>query len=119
MAERQLGQLKTMLKGRAWGSLHDVYSGPIDASLPVPTYETLAFSRLDDLPEAQAQVALAGQEMKHADAAQALLTALNATGVWHDHSTQTVFASNTSTTMMPWAFKPNYWHWLQAAWIKS
>ena len=119
MAERQLGQLKTMLQGRAWGSLHDVYSGPIDLALPLPTYKTKAFARLDDLPEAQAQVKLDGQVMQHADAAQALLTTLNATGVWHDHATQTVFAVNTSTTLLPWAFKPHYWHWLQAAWVKS
>lgn len=119
MAERQLGQLKTMLKGRAWGSLHDVYSGPIDADLPLPTYETLAFARLDDKPEEQAQVKLSSQVLSHADAAQAMLTKLNATGVWHDHATQTVFAVNTPTTMIPWAFKPHYWHWLQAAWIKS
>jgi hypothetical protein len=118
MAERQLGQLKTMLKGRAWGSLHDVYSGPIDPALPTPGYDTMVLTRLDDLPEEQAQVSLAGQVMKHPDAAQALLTSLNATGVWHDHSTQTVFAVNTATTMIPWAFKPHYWHWLQAAWVK-
>jgi len=22
------------------------------------------------------------------------------------------------TTLMPWAFKPHYWHWLQAGWVK-
>jgi hypothetical protein len=118
MAEQQLGQLKIMLKGRAWGSLHDVYSGPIDPALPLPACETILFSRLDDLYEEQAQVKLGSTVMKHADAAQALLSQLHATGVWHDHATQTVFAVNTTTTMMPWAFKPHYWHWLQAAWVK-
>jgi len=118
MAERQLGQLKTMLQGRAWGSLHDVYSGPIDPALPLPSHDTLTLTRLDDLPEESAQVKLGPKVMAHADAAQALLATLNATGVWHDHSTQTVFAVNTSTTLLPWAFKPHYWHWLQAAWVK-
>jgi len=117
MAERQLGQLKAMLKGRAWGSLHDVYSGPIDPVLPLPAFESVSYSRLDDLAEEQAQVRLGLTVMSHANAAQALLARLNATGVWHDHATQTVFAANTATTMMPWAFKPRYWHWLQAAWI--
>jgi hypothetical protein len=42
----------------------------------------------------------------------------NAKDVWHDHATQTVFAVNTATPMIPWAFKPYYWHWLQAAWVK-
>lgn len=117
MAERQLRQLKTMLKGRAWGSLHDVYSGPIDADLALPAYEKVVWSRLDDLPEEQAQIKLDAQPMPHADAAQALLGRVNATGVWHDHSTQEVFEKGTVTIMMPWAFKPRYWHWLQAAWI--
>lgn len=117
MAERQLRQLKTMLKGRAWGSLHDVYSGPIDADLALPAYEKVVWSRLDDLPEEQAQIKLNAQPMPHADAAQALLGRVNATGVWHDHSTQEVFEKGTVTIMMPWAFKPRYWHWLQAAWI--
>lgn len=119
MAERQLGQLKTMLQGRAWGSLHDVYSGAVDANLPLPSYATVGFTRMDDLPEEQAKVKLDQSLMSHADAAQALLSRLHATGVWHDHSTQTVFAMNTETTMIPWAFKPRYWHWLQAAWVKS
>jgi hypothetical protein len=57
--------------------------------------------------------------LSHADAAQALLGRLNATGVWHDHATQEVFEKGTLTTMLPWAFKPRYWHWLQAAWVKS
>lgn len=119
MAERQLGQLKTMLKGRAWGSLHDMYSGAIDPNMPLPAYETLTWTRLDDLPEEHAEVELMNTRMKHADAAQALLSRLNATGVWHDHSTQTVFAANTPTRLIPWAFKPHYWHWLQAAWVTS
>lgn len=118
MAERQLRQLKTMLKGRSWGSLHDVYSGPIDAGLPLPQVQALPWTRLDDQPEEQAQVKMNQQTMSHADAAQALLGQLNATGVWHDHSTQEVFEKQTLTSMMPWAFKPRYWHWLQAAWVK-
>jgi hypothetical protein len=118
MAERQLAQLKSMLQGRAWGSLHDVYSGPIDPEMPLPPIETVAWTRLDDKPEAFSQVRMDGQALSHADAAQALLTRVNAKGVWHDHSSQTVFAANTVTTMMPWAFKPHYWHWLQAAWVK-
>ena len=118
MAERQLRQLKTMLKGRSWGSLHDVYSGPIDPDLPLPSCEPVMWTRLDDLQEEKARVRMDQQEISHADAAQALLSKLNATGVWHDHSTQAVFDKGTLTTMLPWAFKPRYWHWLQAAWVK-
>jgi hypothetical protein len=119
MAERQLRQLKSMLHGRAWGSLHDVYSGPIDPQLSLPACEAVQWMRLDDHPEAQAQVKMNQQTLSHADAAQALLGRLNATGVWHDHATQEVFEKGTLTTLLPWAFKPRYWHWLQAAWVKS
>ena len=118
MAERQLGQLKALLKGRAWGSLHDMYSGPIDAEMALPGYQTVQWTRLDELPEAQSRIAMDQETRSHAEAAQALLTKVHAKGVWHDHSTQTVFAADTVTTLMPWAFKPHYWHWLQAAWVK-
>ena len=119
MAERQLRQLKTMLKGRTWGSLHDVYSGAIDPDMALPAYQPVQWTRLDDAPDEQAKVSMNQQVMSHPDAAQALLGQLNATGVWHDHSTQAVFEKGTLTTMIPWAFKPRYWHWLQAAWIRS
>ena len=69
MAERQLGQLKTLLKGRAWGSLHDMYSGAIDPAQPLPRLDTKVLTRLDDLPEEQSQVSLSGQMMKHPEAA--------------------------------------------------
>lgn len=118
MAERQLRRLKTMLQGRAWGSLHDVYSGPIDPEMPMPGYEAVEWTRLDDLPEEQARVRMNQQALGHAEAAQTLLGLVNAKGVWHDHSTQEVFDKDTRTTMLPWAFKPRYWHWLQAAWVK-
>ena len=118
MAERQLSQLKHMLKGRAWGSLHDMYSGGIDPAMAAPDMACCEWVRLDDAAQDQSKVRVNQQEMVHAQAAQWLLTRLNAQGVWHDHATQTVFAPHTSTTLIPWAFKPHYWHWLQAAWVK-
>ncbi len=118
MAERQLAQLKHLLKGRSWGSLHDVYSGPIDADMPLPAYDTLTWTRLDDLPEDAARVRIGEQVHTHEEAAQLLLGKMHAKGVWHDHVTRTVFAPGTSTTMMPWAFKPHYWHGLQAGWVR-
>jgi hypothetical protein len=119
IAERQLNQLKILLKGRAWGSLHDLYSGSIDTSMALPSNDAVEWIRLDDKPEDTSEVKLKQQVFTHQDAAQQLLTRLNAQGVWHDHATRTVFAPGTVTTMIPWAFKPNYWHWLQAAWVKS
>jgi hypothetical protein len=118
IAERQLSQLRHWLAGRSWGSLHDVYSGPIDQDMPVPAYDTLSWTRLDDLPEATSKVRIGEQVCQHEEAAQVLLGKLHAKGVWHDHVTRTVFAPGTATTMIPWAFRPMYWHCLQAAWVR-
>jgi len=118
IAERQLAQLKKLLSSRSWGSLHDVYSGPIDPDMALPAYDSLSWTRLDDLPEEAARVRIGEQVYAHEEAAQVLLGKINAKGVWHDHVTRTVFAPGTVTTMMPWAFKPYYWHYLQAAWVR-
>jgi hypothetical protein len=59
-----------------------------------------------------------GKKQLLSAAAQSLLTQVNAQGVWLDHATATVFEPLTQTTLMPWAFKPQYWHWLEAGWVK-
>ena len=118
IAERQLRHLKLLLKGRSWGSLHDVYSGPTDPTMDSPEIQTSIFKRLDDAGEETAQVEWNGQEQLLSMAAQSLLSQVNAQGVWHDHATAGVFAPHTPTTLIPWAFKPHYWHWLEAGWVK-
>jgi hypothetical protein len=102
--EHELTQLKTVLQGRAWGSVHDVWSGPTDgrrlpAGLNVWCHHTPAKHALD------------------ATFSQKLLAHVGAQQVWHDHLTTQVFAPDTPSTWLPWAFKPNYWHWLQAGWV--
>lgn len=104
--ERELAQLKTVLQGRHWGSLHDVLSGPTDgrrlpAGLSVWSHHTLAKQGLD------------------ATFSQKLLASVGAKDVWQDHLTANVFSPNTHTTWVPWAFKPTYWHWLQAGWVSA
>ena len=106
LVERELGLLKTALKGRSWGSLHDAWSGPTDgrllpAGLNVWSHHVTA------------------KQAMQANFSQKLLASVGAKDVWHDHLTSQVFAPETPTTWMPWAFKPNYWHWLQAGWINT
>jgi hypothetical protein len=106
MVERELSQLKVTLQGRNWGSLHDVWSGPTDgrllpAGLNVWSHHVTAKQGLE------------------AAFSQKLLASLGAKDAWHDHLTSHVFAQSTPTTWMPWAFKPNYWHWLQAGWVSA
>jgi len=106
LVERELAQLKTALKGRHWGSLHDVWSGPTDgrllpAGLNVWSHHVTAKQGLD------------------AAFSQKLLASVGAKDVWQDHLTGHVFTPDTQTTWMPWAFKANYWHWLQAGWVSA
>ena len=104
--ERELAQIKTTLINRNWGSLHDVFSGPTDgrlmpAGLNVWAHHVTAKQGLDNA------------------FSQKLLASVGAKDVWQDHLTREVFAPTTQTMWMPWAFKPNYWHWLQAGWVSA
>jgi hypothetical protein len=104
--EQEMAQLKHTLKGRHWGSLHDVWSGPTDgrllpAGLNVWSHHVSAKQGLDTA------------------FSQKLLASVGAKDVWQDHLTGHVFAPDTPTTWMPWAFKTHYWHWLQAGWVSA
>ena len=98
-ASQDLRELKTTLQGRDWGSVHDLLSGPThhDAHMQDPRRNVC--SRDIDLAYSQ-------------DLAQSL----QAQGTWCDHLTGSVFADHALTTLIPWEFKPQYWHWLQAGW---
>lgn len=102
-AERQLGQLQHLLQGRHWGSLHDMYSGPTDSQTQVQR----------SIPA----LIQAGRPHLSDEDLQGLLRQVDAKGIWQDHATRVVFPSGTPTTWMPWAFRPHYWHWLEAGWV--
>ena len=104
--EKDLRTLKTTLAGRDWGSLHDLLSGP-----------TLA-TRAQNLRLQDIRHKVYPRDM---DAAfnQSLVQSLQAQGIWFDHLTSHVFADDAPTTLIPWEFKPHYWHWLQAGWVTS
>lgn len=104
-AEQDLAALKDTLQGRHWGSVHDLYSGP--------TQDNRAWmSRI-------AALTRAGVDNSHIDSqhTQTLLHEVGAKDVWVDHLTAQVFPPGTATTLMPWAFKDQYCHWLQAGWV--
>ena len=104
--EHELAQLKTTLQGRSWGSLHDVWSGPTDGRLLPAGLQVWSHH-------------VTAKQGAEAAFSQKLLASVGAKDAWHDHLTSHVFAHSTPTTWMPWAFKPNYWHWLQAGWVSS
>ena len=96
---QDLRALKTTLAGRDWGSVHDFLSGPTqpDAHWQDPRQNV----RPHDMDSAYSQ---------------GLAQSLQAQGTWCDHLTSQVFADYIPTTLIPWEFKPQYWHWLQAGW---
>ena len=104
--EQDLRALKITLAGRDWGSVHDLLSG-----------HTLA-TRAQNLRLQDIRRNVHPSDM---DAAfnQSLVQSLQAQGIWFDHLTSHVFADDAPTTLIPWEFKPRYWHWLQAGWVTS
>jgi len=103
-AEQDIAALKEKLQGRHWGSVHDLYSGP--------THDMQWTRRI-------AALTRAGVDNSRIDSqhAQDLLREVGAKGVWVDHLTCQVFPQNTTTTLIPWAFKDRYCHWLQVGWV--
>jgi len=103
LVEKNLAQIVRSLRNREWGSVHDRMSGPISRAG--------ANANWGPLPEA------AGHLDKN-DEAQKWLSRLNAQSPWLDHLTEDVFNKETAVHNLAWAFKPAYWHWLQAGWVK-
>jgi hypothetical protein len=101
-AEKKLKQVKTDLWGRSWGSLHDRMSGAMAQS----SYKEMS------LPQLHAK----GSFKKESEV-QAWLTQINALSPWLDHLTQDVFPDDSEVENFAWAFKQNYWHWLQMGWV--
>jgi hypothetical protein len=99
--EKELNALKHQLAQRSWGSLHDWLSGPMKTSQTA-------------LP--RVFLGEAGDALK-SEFTQELLQNIGAHDIWSDHLTGQVFAPHTPTHYIPWAFRPQYGHWLQAGWM--
>ena len=104
--ERELQALSQRLTGRSWGSLHDVYSGASPLQLDGTRFASLLKK---NVPAHALDETLMQQ----------LLQQSQAQGVWNDHVTSGVFPAQTRTWLMPWQFRPGYWHWLQAGWVSA
>ncbi len=110
VAESELSQIAARLAGRDWGSIHDLYSGPVDAILapaqPVSLYHATTDAQgllIDGLRDVAMQNRLVAQ--------------LGGRGEWMDHVTSGVFPAGTASQLMAWPFRPDYAHWLQAGWV--
>ena len=142
--ERQLKFIKTLLKDRSWGSVHDLLSGPVlvdnplsHASLqdrlsrPITWISNIAqplnqtensktsmISARTDLDvddfDLPHQITLNGQTLDFQKASQELLSWVDACGIWQDHLSAEVFPLGEKTELIAWPFKSKYCHWLQA-----
>jgi hypothetical protein len=104
-AEKNISQIVRCLKGREWGSIHDRMSGPVNAAF-----------KLDG--NANGKWPEISGHLDKTDEVQNWLSRINAQSPWLDHLTENVFGQKTAVHNLAWAFKSNYWHWLQAGWVK-
>lgn len=104
LVEKNIARIVKALKGREWGSVHDRMSGPVSGAMPLS-------------PELEGRWP---QALGHLDneEAQKWLNSLQAQSPWLDHLTGHVFSKETPVYNLAWKFKPDYWHWLQAGWVK-
>jgi len=113
-AQERLRQLHHDLRGHPWGSVHDAYSGAVRPKPPaINAALSLPFER------SHSGVVHGERTFTHSQWAQHLLAQIGAEGEWLDHLTADVLPPQTPGRMIPWAFKKNHWHWLQAGWVKN
>ena len=101
----QVSEIKRLLQGREWGSVHDLLSGPVKG-----------LSLEQDFPSARKAVAKQGIDRQHDID---WLVAAKPNGEWLDHLTDQIFPEGTEVQDMAWAFSPHYWHWLQSGWVQT
>jgi hypothetical protein len=109
-AESELQQIAARLKGRDWGSVHDLYSGPVDSNRAVAQ----PVSRYDALNDAQG---LLVNGLRETPMHRLLLSQVGGHDEWMDHLTSGIFPIGTASQLIAWPFLPDYAHWLQAGWV--
>jgi hypothetical protein len=113
--ERRLNTLSRQLAGRHWGSIHDWMSGPARANQA----PDIVARHISDLTVTQSGYRLGDRTTSPERCAQELMAPLAAHGVWQDHLSSGIFPPGTSIRLIPWAFLPGHWHWLQAGWVRG
>jgi hypothetical protein len=111
-AEADLARIAKKLKGRDWGSVHDLFSGPTDPlkrpSSPITQSEAVR--------EANGWVAdgLSGTPLH-----LKLLAQVGGVPDWVDHLTSELLPVGSHSQLIAWPFLPDYAHWLQAGWVRA
>lgn len=100
--EARLQALTGLLKGREWGSLHDLVSGPVSRTLSAD--ESAIFPPV--------RMSFAGEAVASG------LFPVGAQGPWLDHLTAKVLPPGTPVQRMAWRFSADYGHVLEAGWVR-
>ena len=108
-AEADLARLTAQLQGRDWGSVHDLFSGPVDPR-SVPAAPTLCFNAVRTPQGLQAAGLTDAALQWH------LLKQVGGQPDWMDHLTSELFAVGSQSLLLAWPFLPTHAHWLQAGW---
>jgi hypothetical protein len=109
-AESELQQIAARLKGRDWGSVHDLYSGPVDSNRAV-AQPVLRYNALSDAQ------GLSVNGLRDTPMHRLLLSQVGGSDEWMDHLTSGIFPIGTASQLIAWPFRPDYAHWLQAGWV--
>lgn len=112
LAEQALQKFYSHLQQRDWGSIHDLYSGPVNGA-ELSSRNCVSFQGL------QSPQGLNLDGLQGVAAQTTLLRAVSASGNWMDHFTSTVFPTGLALHLLSWQFSPNYCHWLQAGWVNK
>ena len=109
-AEAELDRIAARLTGRDWGSVHDLFSGPVDP-LRLPLQAVTVFDGRRD------QQGLQADGLRGTPLHKRLLAQVGGVNDWMDHLTSGVFPIGTASRLIAWPFLPHYAHWLQAGWV--
>ena len=110
-AEQELERIAERLAGREWGSVHDLFSGPVEAGRR-PLHPEMSFVAMNS-DQGVSVNGLSGTPLH-----KRLLAQVGGSGEWMDHLTSNVFPVGTETRLIAWPFLPHYAHWLQAGWMR-
>lgn len=131
LASAQLKILHLRLKGRVWGSVHDLYSGPVlektgNLAEQMNQAKYQDFSKIMHLIRSgpqdsdESEVLIDGASSTLGKTRQKFLQSLGATasgGAWLDHETSGVFPLGTPISWVGWPFKEGYSHCLEMGWV--
>lgn len=109
-AEHELAQMASRLSGRDWGSVHDLFSGPVDPLALPPAPQHIFDADRDDR-------GLLVSGLRDTPLHLKLLAQVGGAGDWMDHLTSGVFPVGSRSRLIAWPFLPSYAHWLQAGWV--